>query len=247
MISPEGSLARIERVLNRLRWKYLRAIEVSPALRDNPARAVSAAFNSAFLSLAGVDKSSCWRVMGFAHQARYDLDWDHECDELASALTEFSRHRGTSTTYAELIALKPGFHEAWLHETFPDDAQEGPEAPRGRVFAMLRGGPLDLIEPFSFDSMDFSDPEAFLAYAPCAVTEGPFVCRKDQVTSYFDDLRRAGTEPLVSARHASLQESFNVLDYCQRLQDEDNAVSLERVIYEAKAFISVGMTSNVAS
>ena len=181
----EDTITRVERVLNRLRWKYLRAIALSPGLRDNPARAVSAAFNDAFLSLAGVDRNSCWQDMGFSSQARYELDWDQERKELALALGELSHQPVTPATYAELIALKPGFHEAWLHETFPDDAQEGPETPRGRVFAILRGSPLELMDPGDHYPGDLTETDTFLRYAPCAVTEGPLVRRKGAKISYL--------------------------------------------------------------
>ena len=230
----EDTITRVERVLNRLRWKYLRAIALSPGLRDNPARAVSAAFNDAFLSLAGVDRNSCWQDMGFAAQARYELDWDQERKELGAALGEVRRQPATPATYAEIIALKPGFHEAWLHETFPDDAQEGPETPRGKVFAILRSGPLDLTDIFSIDSMDFSDAESFLAYAPCAITEGPFVRRKNPGTSYFDALRRVGTMSSVSDRRAVLGGSFQVLDFRHQLRAMNYDMDLDGLTQEAE-------------
>ena len=236
----EDAITRVERVLNRLRWKYLRAIALSPGLRDNPARAVSAAFNDAFLSLAGVDRNSCWQDMGFAAQARYELDWDQERKELGAALGEVRRQPATPATYAEIIALKPGFHEAWLHETFPDDAQEGPETPRGKVFAMLRGSPLDLIDPTGHDLDELTDPDAFLGYAPCAITEGPFVRRRHSGTSYFDELRQVGSMSSVSARRAVLCVSFLVLECSQRLMEQDHVLGLERLIVEAKTF---GMTA----
>ena len=234
MNRAEDTITRVERVLNRLRWKYLRAIALSPGLRDNPARAVSAAFNDAFLSLAGVEKNSCWQDMGFAAQARYELDWDQERKELALALGELSRQPVTPATYAKLIALKPGFHEAWLHETFPEDAQEGPETSRGRVFAMLRGSPLDLIDLSGYDLVDISDPDAFLAYAPCAITEGPFVRRKNPGTSYFDALRRVGTMSSVSARRAVLGGSFQVLYFRQQLRVMNYAMDLAGLTQDAE-------------
>ncbi len=236
MSSRQEALDRIERVLNRLRWKYLKAIALSPGLREHPARAVSYAFNAAFLSLAGVEQTPHWRDMGFDPRARVDLHWEQEHKELAAALRALPSCQGATGTYAETLALKPGFHEAWAHEAFPLDAPEGPETPRGRVFAVLRGSSLDLIDLAGGYPTDLSDPKGFLAYAPCAVTEGPFVRRRHQGVSYFTELKRVGTISSSPARQAFLCDSFQVLDACQRLRSEDNATSLEWLIGEADRF-----------
>ena len=237
MSSRQGSLDRIELVLNRLRWKYLQAIALSPALRERPSQAVSLAFNSAFLSLVGSEQTPHWRGMGFAACARHELGWDQERENLASALRELTRCQDATTTYAEALALKPGFHEAWVHETFPEDAQEGPGTPRGRVFGILRGSQLGLIDLAGHYPADLSDPSCFLGYAPCAVTEGPFVRRRHQEVSYFAELELVGTIPSFSARQAILRESFQVLDACQWLRNEDSAIGLARLLEEAEAFV----------
>ena len=237
MSSRQGSLDRIELVLNRLRWKYLQAIALSPALRERPAQAVSAAFNTAFLSLAGLEQAARWRDLGFDARARHELDWDQEREDLASALRELTRCHDATTTYAEALALKPGFHETWVHAAFPDDAQEGPDTPRGRVFAILRGSQLGLIDLAGRYPVDLSDPCCFLGYAPCAVTEGPFVRGRHEGVSYFAELKRVGAIPSIEARQAMLCESFRVLDACRRLRDEDSAIGLARLIEEAEAFV----------
>ena len=183
MSSLQRSITRIELVLNRLRWKYLQAIALSPALRERPSQAVSLAFNSAFLSLVGSEQTPHWRDMGFAACDRHELGWDQERADLASVIGELTRCLEASATYAESLALKPGFHEAWVHEAFPDDAQEGPETPRGRVLGVLRGSPRGLIDLAGHYPADLSDPSCFLAYAPCSVSEGPFVRRRHQGVS----------------------------------------------------------------
>ncbi len=237
MSSHQEALDRVELVLNRLRWKYLQAIALSPALRESPAQAVSFAFNAAFLSLAGVKRTLRCRDMGFGARARYELAWDQDREDLASALDAMSRCPDASGTYAEVIALKPGFHEAWVHETFPKEAEEGPYTPRGRVFAILRGSPLGLIDLAGRYPADLSDPDCFLAYAPCAVTEGPLVRRKHQGVSYFAEVKRVGTIPSIAMRQGILHESFKVLDTCQRLRKEDTTIGLARLIEEAEEFI----------
>ena len=233
----QRSITRIELVLNRLRLKYLQAIALSPALRERPAQAVSLAFNTAFLSLAGLERTPHWREMGFAARARYELGWDQEREDLASALGALTRCKEVTATYAEALAVKPGFHEAWVHAGFPDDAQEGPDTPRGRVFAILRGSPLGLIDLAGHYPADLSDLSSFLGYAPCAVTEGPFVRGRHQGVSYVAELKRVGTIPSIEARQAILCESFRVLDACRRLREEDSAIGLSRLIEETEAFV----------
>jgi hypothetical protein len=242
-------VSAIEAVFNRLRLKYLQAIALSPALRDRPSKAVSASFNPAFHSLAGLEvhrkadpkpeNDWFWRSCGFDPRAKHELDWERERNDLASAVQDLVLYHGAeaSTTYAEIIALQPGFHEAWLHEQFPNDIHEGPESPRGRVFAILRGGAADLAELEGRYPRNLADPESFMWYAPCAVTEGPFVRRKGPRASYFEELRRVGVLPHQADRRAILEKSFFVLDPWQRLQDEDNAPALERLIHEAEAFL----------
>ena len=236
MNSRQRSLTRIELVLNRLRWKYLRAIALSPTLRERPAQAVSLSFNPAFLSLAGLEQAPHWRDMGFAARARNELNWEQEREDLASALVALTQCQDATAAYAEALALKPGFHEAWVHTAFPGDAQEGSETPRGRVFASLRGSQLGLIDLAGHYPSDLSDPSCFLGYAPCTVTEGPFVRRGHQGVSYFAELKRVGNVPSIDARREILQESFQVLDACQRLRDEDSATGLMRLIEEAETF-----------
>ena len=234
-----SSLAGIEGVecnLNRLRWLYLQAIWLSPNLRESPARALSSTFNGAFLSLAGLDQSTIWQDLGFSPVARYGLDWEGVRRDLGSALTDLTQNPNATTTYAEAMAMKPGFHEAWVHEGFPGDAQDGPETARGRVFAVLRGSPLELLELGERYPMDLSDPDAFLRYAPCAVTEGPLVRMKGPGVSYFAELKLVGTVPGILTRQTILLESFQVLDARQRLRQENHAAVLEQIIQDVEGF-----------
>jgi hypothetical protein len=165
-------------------------------------------------------------------------DWQVEREDLALAIQDLIKESaGTATTYAEVIALKPGFHEAWLHDEFPNDAYEGPDKPRGRVFAILRGSPLGLIDLGASFPGDLSTADAFLGYAPCSVTEGPFVQRKRPDVSYFDELKRVGELTNFSGRRNILRESFEVLDTWQRLDDQNDRATLENIINEAGAFV----------
>ncbi len=250
MTAASTSVDRIEHIFNRLRLKYLQAIACSPALRDAPFQAISAKYNWAFLSLAGLtlrkkaerphqENDWFWQSKGFDPSARHDLDWQVEREDLAVALRDLVRDSvaTATTTYAEAIALKPGFHEAWLHDNFPNDAYEGPERPRGRVFAILRGSLLDLIELDGTFPSDLCEPDTFLGYAPCTVTEGPFVRRKDPGVSYLSELKRVGEVPTFPGRRTILRESFEVLDTWQRLNDQDDRATLENLIHEAATFV----------
>jgi hypothetical protein len=77
-------LHKIEHILNRLRWKYLQAVACSPALCDSPSQAISANYNWAFLTLAGItvrqkpnrprqENGWFWQSRGFAPAARHGL------------------------------------------------------------------------------------------------------------------------------------------------------------------------------
>lgn len=250
MMATHTPIDRIERIFNRLRWKYLRAIACSPALREAPFQAISAKYNWAFLTLTGMtlrqrpdrphqENDWFWESKGFDPSARHDLDWHVERVELALAIHDLISDSAdvVTITYAEVIALKPGFHEAWLHNDFPNDGYEGSDKPRGREFTILRGNSLDLVDLDGSFPGDLSNADAFLGYAPCSVTEGPFVCRKHPDVSYFDELKRVGDVTTFSGRRTILRESFEVLDAWQRLRDKDNRSTLEQLIREAESYL----------
>jgi len=247
---PMDPIDRVELILNRLRLNYLRAIALSPALRVNPAKALSVEYNSAFQSLVGVQvdldedrlvqpHETFWMRRGFDPRAKHDLGWEQDRRHLTEAIDDLflqSQHKGTAD-YAECIAMKPGFHEAWLHDNFPFDVTESLKTPRGRVFATLRGNDIGLMDRDGLYTEDLHDSAIYLAYAPCAITQGPFVRRKHSEVSYFTELCRAGGFTNVSDRHALLTQSFHVLDSWQRLHDENNEAALTRLIEEAEVFV----------
>lgn len=234
--------------MNRLRWLYLRAIDLSPDLRDNPARAISFEFNDAFLSLVGIPPANHesvepipldwhWRSRGFSSAAVSELDWISARHQLGSALAKFMEPlRSNSLRYAELIALKPGFHEAWHHEAFPDDVYEGPDSPRGRVYAILRGSSLPFLEVNSPSISSELEADAFIGYAPCVFTEGPFVRRIGPEVSYYGELMLAGIIPDQQGRHAHLSKSFQVLDYGVFLNTENSIEGLAWVLKGVENF-----------
>jgi len=241
-------IGNIEIHLNRLRLNYLRAIALSPELHAAPARAISADFNKAFQSLAGLrvrqatdrprrDNDAFWLERGFSQAAKHELPWEPETQALQSSLQKLAGQiTGNATKlYAELIALKPGFHEAWLHDDFPEDAYEGPDSPRGRVFAVLRSRASDLIPLGGTLPRDILTPGAYQGYAPCAFTEGPLVQRRHPDISYYGSLRGVGHLPSQTKRRSCLLEDFHVIDIWQRLNDDNTPRNLERIIAEVES------------
>jgi hypothetical protein len=49
----------------------------------------------------------------------------------------------------------------------------------------------------------------YISYAPCSVTEGPFVFRKNLSVSYYDELRRITAKEQLH----ELNDKFHILDY----------------------------------
>ena len=110
--------------------------------------------------------------------------------------------------YHELISIKPGFHEIWVHEKYFDRSNY----PKGRnerekVFLALRGcGDIKLTKyPADINS------KAYFTYASCAVTEGPFVFRKGATVSYFSEIKKIKS----GKQKRQLKENFHILDYHQ--------------------------------
>jgi hypothetical protein len=103
---------------------------------------------------------------------------------------------GIEDIYRELIAIKPGFHELWVHKDY-FNSKPGGDKPRDIVFKELRG----CAEPktFNFDKFPAEiNCQSYLTYASCSITERPFVFRKLVNTKYYNELRKI--------------DSFNVLE-----------------------------------
>ena len=235
LVTPE---MEVERIFNSLRFKYLRAILLSNF--PNPGKCISSSFNKAFQALAGLNvyqgnpgqrktNDAFWRDAGFTAEAR-DQDWEKEQVDLKTILALMKRINEPSRLYSELIAIKPGFHELWLHDDYfrRSSTPSGP-SPRDTVFRLLR------------NQSDLSDlnitrlpPEingrSYLSYAPCNVTEGPFVFRKRDDVSYFDEIRRIRTK----RRIRTLKDKFHILDYYSH--DLSTQDKLEKFLELAEPF-----------
>jgi hypothetical protein len=238
-----------EYALNLLRLTYLQAIQGSGALRSSPGQAVNHRFNGAFWLMSGIggelshlsrpSEIHAYLVeMGFEFVAWADLDWSHGKRILSQALGVLrSIPDPSGRVLAEIYSLKPGFHEAWLHDEYPHDVFEDMDQPLGRILAVNRGLRDEWLEPSPDDFDRLTEPNTFLAYAACAITEGPLVRKRSGAVSYAAALRPIGPEPSLTARQQRLQESFDVLDTWQYLQDHNSAAGLEALIEAASAFL----------
>jgi len=218
LVTPE---MEIERIFNSLRYKYLQAVHLSKI--SNPEACLHYTFNKAFQALAGLNvyqgnplmrkaNNDFWQGAGFTVEAR-ELNWQKEQGELKAILSllKVIAPRPVTKVYAELIAIKPGFHELYLHDDYFDaDSIPTGVSPRDQVFRSLRNkGDLSSLTLDAFPKeMNKRD---YFGYAPCNVTEGPFTFRKSINVSYFDEIRRIRTKRQIR----TLDDKFHILDYCR--------------------------------
>lgn len=243
------ALRQAEYALNHLRLTYLQAIQGSKVLRSSPGQAVNRRFNGAFCLMSGVGRErsrfnspseihAYLSDMGLEFTVWAGLGWSRGKRSLTQALEVVrSLPDPPGRLLAELYSLKPGFHEAWLHEEYPHDVFEDMDQPLGRILAVNRGLRAELLEPSPEEFRRLTDLNTFLAYAACAITEGPLVRRRQGAGPYAGALRSIGSEPSLTLRQQKLRESFEVLDTWQYLQDHNSEVGLEAFIQAASAFV----------
>jgi hypothetical protein len=223
------SFTEIEKVFNSLRYQYLQAVLKNHKL--SPEELLSANFNQAFQELCGIPvyqgntkhrkpRGRFLKEAGFGGR----IECDKEIQTLSSALftiKKFLASQNNTTLlnriYAELIAIKPGFHEIWVHgDFFKEEFKENPKGneadhAKSRVLNMLRNKtPLQVadIGLTKFPSYQINK-KLYISYASCAFTEGPFVRRRDDSISYFDEIRKIKSP----AEKSNLKENFYIRDY----------------------------------
>ena len=209
----------VERIFNTVRFKYLTAIYLSKF--SDPNEIINSRYNRAFQALAGLQvyqggtkhrksNNSFWKDAGFAKEATM-LNWEKERNELQTILSLMKHvHRNSvARCYAELIAIKPGFHELHIHDDYFDRFSiPDPTSPRNIVFRMLRNrGSLSALKLKEFPRE--INKNCYFSYAPCTITEGPFVFRKNITVSYYDAIRDITSKGLMHEHH----EKFHILDY----------------------------------
>ncbi|MDI6643574.1 MAG: hypothetical protein QME14_00825 [Methanobacteriaceae archaeon] len=220
LVIPE---MEVERIFNNMRFKYLESIYRSSL--DNPKEYINAKYNRAFQALSGItvyqgniqirkDNDNFWKEAGFTDPSKTGICFDNERKELDFIL-KYIKSVNTDQiprTYAELIAIKPGFHELYIHSDY-FDKKSIPNCNdiRSEIFRCLRNMN-DLINSKAKDLDKFPgdiNKKNFMSYAPCNVTEGPFVMRKSVDISYYDEIRKIRTKNDIE----KLKENFFILDY----------------------------------
>jgi len=211
----------IERIFNNLRYKYLKAIQLSKF--TNPNKFISAKYNNSFQALADINvyqgntkkrKSNdfFWRNEGFTQTAKDNINFDTEKKELGFIIS-YLRHlevNNFNKIYAELIAIKPGFHELLIHDDyFDDDSIPDGIDKRSRVFRLLRG--IGDLSKFHISKLPQEiNNKNYLTYASCNITEGPFVFRKRISVSYFEEIIKVKSKQGLD----NLNNNFHYLNYC---------------------------------
>lgn len=236
LVLPE---MEVERIFNNVRHKYLQILLLSNF--ENPNSYINASYNKAFQSLAGLSvyqgntksrkpNDSFWKDPGFSADAKEKISFSKERAEISSILA-YMRHLKEddfSRIYSELIAIKPGFHEIWVHEDYFNSIPPGTGL-RTRVFKSIRS-----IEPVLNERLNSLPREinsrSYFSYASCAVTEGPFVFRKDISVSYFNEIRNIHSKEELNR----LNEKFHIGDYYH--ETINSAEKLEKFLKSTEKF-----------
>lgn len=209
----------VERIFNAIRFKYLSAILKG---RRNPQEYISAEFNSLFKSLAGFSLRNDpggirARKLAFAEGFSMDeipmIDLRNEKCELKIILKYlfdvFSND--LPGLYRELIAIKPGFHEIWADDNWAEDGhveglKDSPYKDRRTLVLKELHGLIDPAPHLDLRNVVYEITiPAFMTYAPCNVTEGPFMYRKRNDVSCYQLLR--------DREKVNLSDHFLIYDY----------------------------------
>ena len=244
LIKPE---MEIERIFNNIRFKYLQSIYISDI--KNPSEKISADFNKAFQSFAGIkiyqgntqkrkNNDYFWQSADFTKEAKDRISFKIDFNDL-NFIIDYLRKldlKNFNQIYSELIAIKPGFHEIYIHDNYFDSNEylrkepENKDSYRNVVFKLLRGfGDLDKICLDKLNPNEINRMKYF-SYAPCNVTEGPFVFRKRINVSYFDEIKKIQ----LKAELKKLKENFYILDYYHNKPMTKK--ELEKLIEKAEQF-----------
>jgi hypothetical protein len=160
------------------------------------------------------------------------LGWEKEQEALEFILTYIKKYdsKDIDESYLELIAIKPGFHELWIHDDYFRDEPED-ESCREIAFGCLQKkaklSDLDL-EKFPAEI----NKKSYFSYASCNVTEGPFVYRKNVALTYFQEIRKIRSPKQLT----ELQKKFHILDYYPRHNRIGSRDDLDLFLQKAEKF-----------
>jgi len=237
LVIPE---MEVERIFNNMRYKYLQAIDLAGF--SNPDKYISADCNKAFQALAGKtvyqgntsdrkENDRFYKDVGFTDKIRDELELNIEGDEMTFILhyIRYSEQTDYAGIYAELIAIKPGFHELVVHDNYFDESSyPAPDGVRSQVFRMLRG--LGELSDLELDGLPHDiKTNSYFTYGSCNVTEGPFVYRKSVSTSYYEKLRKIRSKYNIDR----LNNNFHILSYHNSIRTKKE---LENLLNRAEPF-----------
>ena len=244
LIKPE---MEVERIFNKIRFKYLQSILLSNF--KEPYRLINANFNKAFQSFAGIKiyqgnvsnrkgNDWFWEDAGFTRRAKEKIDFMKEFKEL-DLIISYLRSLNKinfNKIYAELIAIKPGFHELFIHDNYFDHNDNfrtninDNDKDRDKVFKLLRGyGKIENINLKNLKPSEINRMKYF-SYAPCNITEGPFVFRKNLTVSYLNEIKRIKEKKDLY----KIEENFHIYDYFRKKPSSLN--DLKIILSETEKF-----------
>ncbi len=217
LVTPE---MEVESIFNSVRYKYILSIYRSGL--ENPQQYLNAKYNHAFQSLAGiyvfrgfkksgVDNDYYWKSAGFKSPQKTGITFDKERADLKFILNYLRSLKldNYMDIYKELIAIKPGFHELYIHSDYFDKKS----LPRGndlrsQILRSLRGE--NDLKEVKLDRLPHEiNSKSYFTYASCNVTEGPFVLRKSIKTSYYDQIRKIKSKDDIK----DLEKNFYIFNY----------------------------------
>jgi hypothetical protein len=234
----------VERIFNSIRYKYLESIYLSSL--NNPHEYINAKYNNAFQSLAGINvyqgstknrknNDDFWKSVGFKNPQKTKINFEDEKEELGFILDYFRKmdNEELSKVYVELIAIKPGFHELYIHSDYFDtDTFPTGDDIRSEVFRQLRG--VSELEHSILNNLDRFPPEinrrSYFTYASCNITEGPFVFRKGIDIVYCNEIRKIKSPKDLK----KLENNFYILDYYHKQMD--SLSDLKHLLKKAEPF-----------
>lgn len=217
----------VERIFNNLRYNYLQAIQLSGF--EDPQKFISSNYNKAFQALANINvyqgnpkkrkkPDDFWIDAGFTPdtKSKVENDFAIEKNKLGFILSYLKKLEinDFSNIYAEIIAMKPGIHELVTHPNYFDKKtirNNKKNKERTKIFELLRGNG-DLSDIKMNKLPRDIDIKNYFSYAPCNVTEGPFVFRKKISVNYFDEIRKIKSKQDLK----NLHDNFYILDYFNR-------------------------------
>lgn len=257
LVTPE---MEVERIFNSLRYKYLESLKdgkmrpecyVSSTCND----LLKSIFKLPFRGIRKNEKKGHWKkiLSKNSFPIEYGIDIEDESEELRfiiSYMRNIAFNKNTKEEeqirlYSELIAIKPGFHEVFIDMLYKPDPEknhcgtyrrEYSEDQRNNVLRILhnirKGQPQP---PFYTSKMNAQiKVPSYITFAACAITEGPFVFRKNMSVRYFDDIKsikKTGDKSLFGNK-------FHILDYYGE-KEKGNLASkkkLKELLYRAEKF-----------